>query len=727
MKNFKKHWLPKLIFTLLIIVMGFVGYFLYYLPKDLQKESLMANTVTTILSSVYSTLRLFTMSYDVSQNTKIEGVCLILLQVARFGAILITGTALGRLILPLLKEPQNIYHFQKWKRNGKMGDKRFLLVGYNDENMQLLNSIEAKEKRNNVKVDYKCLVVGEYNGTDNIKAVNEDPVRLIRESIESIFSHPQNEISIIINTKDEETNFCLCHEAVKELLEQLEPIITEKDDHGETREKEHFEYDEGEKKKLVSILDRVRIVVFSGIEYENTYLELRRKSYGTLRYINKARLNAINYVLEHPLTEQMLGNRQYLPGNGLIAKQVRINVFLIGFGHANQQIYAVSSAVNQFISGDDPAIPQSHIAHYYAFDSRDKESFYNLDDTCLRYSRMKKQMDGSEDYLPLPIPPAELEYIPCEIGSAFFYDRIREIVMQSKDTVNYAVIAIGSDLQNIELAQHLAFKKEEYNLPNFVIHCKVRDHRIIESTQNLHHTDFVQILDDKNGVLNMDELLNSKLLKIAKLRNRTYIAESSQSGTADDIDTEADFNWYTMDPNKQDSNLFDVLSLRFKLNLIGMDYRIRGTTKPEEAVDEDEYWSIYAKKSKKDVEPQIDSLIERKAFLLSAHAKENIPRNILTVEEHYRWNAYMIFQGFVPATKSQINAGKIKDYKMRYHANLTTFEGLFDFRKLRAENLNKTEIETDVIKYDFQIMDKAWQSLNDAGYEIYKVTAIPHN
>ena len=97
-----------------------------------------------------------------------------------------------------------------------------------------------------------------------------------------------------------------------------------------------------------------------------------------------------------------------------------------------------------------------------------------------------------------------------------------------------------------------------------------------------------------------------------------------------------------------------------------------------------------------------ESVLEKKDF------ERNLPRMNLAVQEHYRWNDYMIARGFVPAPCAQIMAGKLKSYVgTRYHANLCSFEALLD-RKLMKGNKGG-----DVINYDFKLMDEAYFFLNE--------------
>ena len=99
----------------------------------------------------------------------------------------------------------------------------------------------------------------------------------------------------------------------------------------------------------------------------------------------------------------------------------------------------------------------------------------------------------------------------------------------------------------------------------------------------------------------------------------------------------------------------------------------------------------------------------------------------------------MISKGTVPASKEQILTETVtkadgtqkytngKNYALRRHGNLTTFDGLVEFRKMVAER-DRTEGETllqaeerkDVIKYDYQLLDDAHWLLTKTGHKIIK-------
>ena len=85
----------------------------------------------------------------------------------------------------------------------------------------------------------------------------------------------------------------------------------------------------------------------------------------------------------------------------------------------------------------------------------------------------------------------------------------------------------------------------------------------------------------------------------------------------------------------------------------------------------------------------------------------------------------------IPSTRQQIlnetviSNGRTKhtngkNYALRRHGNITTFDGLVEFRQLIAKRDKCQEVNCDVIKYDYQLLDDAYWLLNKNGYKIVK-------
>ena len=225
------------------------------------------------------------------------------------------------------------------------------------------------------------------------------------------------------------------------------------------------------------------------------------------------------------------------------------------------------------------------------------------------------------------------------------------------------------------------------------------------------------------------------------MRNEVYSVEyavthnEGKSVTEEEIrqiKEKADRNWYEkLTQMERDSNLYGCLSLRMKLNLIGLDYCPESEEK--KGLSESEYMSIYAKNDLPDA-TYYSVTADGKPIIHYGIVFPDSCRKNLAIHEHLRWNSYMISKGTIPATKDQILNEEVydpddgamkktngKNYKLRRHGNLTTFEGLVEFRKMIAKRDSVSEESRDVIKYDYQLLDDAYWFLKKTGYKIYKI------
>jgi hypothetical protein len=245
------------------------------------------------------------------------------------------------------------------------------------------------------------------------------------------------------------------------------------------------------------------------------------------------------------------------------------------------------------------------------------------------------------------------------------------------------------------------------------------------------------IANEKEIVYNIEKIVNDKMTNMAMMRNRIYALEWEMSdGSLKDkqvseqdvqqVFDKADRDWYLSKTQiERESSLYCCLSLRSKLNMMNLDYCLQEENNLP-AISEEEYMRIYAGEDMP------------KYYPLSVQGKKkvNYPidfaqsrRGVLAEQEHYRWNSYMLTKGMIPATKAQIlgeqveKKGKLKytngkNYDVRRHGNITTMEGLLEFRKMIAQRDQKSEEQTDVIKYDYQILDDAHWFLTANGYKI---------
>jgi hypothetical protein len=176
--------------------------------------------------------------------------------------------------------------------------------------------------------------------------------------------------------------------------------------------------------------------------------------------------------------------------------------------------------------------------------------------------------------------------------------------------------------------------------------------------------------------------------------------------------------------------------------------------KDKDALTYDEYIKVYAYNC--EAPKLIKSLtVENKPVVdYSKEMELHNRRTYLAIHEHQRWNSFMISKGLIPSTIEQIfkekKDGKYtngKHYEARRHGNITTFSGLIGFRRLVAYRKNalaledkalgmslienacyddiiKTpqpnELDSDVIRYDYQLLDDAFWLLSENNFKIIR-------
>lgn len=487
-------------------------------------------------------------------------------------------------------------------------------------------------------------------------------------------------------------------------------------------------FDEEGRERLFDFLD---VFIFGDPRYETIYASIVKESFGCIHYKNKYQMIAMNFIDKYPLT-RFMDDRHIDYSTALVNPTTDINVCMIGFGKPNQQIFLTSIANNQFITkkGNDVVLKQ---VNYHIFDKRIAENNKNLNHSYYRYRNECRDIDASE-YLPLPKYPANEMYYHLDINSHLFYRSIKEIVTAKQNDVNFIIVSFNNDLENIDMAKKLIEKCREWNIEDITIFVRVRGR----------HNDY-DIFDEKNVfpigneaecVYNINEITHDQIYRMAHMRNESYDLEyqitSKQMTQVDETfvaknSKDSHRNWFNKTQWERDSSLYCCLSLRSKLNMIGLDYCGKDDNDLP-AMSEEEYIHYYAGNDLP-VTYAIDGY-DRKIVNYTLNFAESTRKN-LAVHEHLRWNSFMISQGMIPASKDQILNEKVekngklkntngKNYELRRHGNLTTYDGLVEFRQMLAKRDGDDEATHDVIKYDYQLLDDAYWLLSKNGYKIIK-------
>ena len=472
----------------------------------------------------------------------------------------------------------------------------------------------------------------------------------------------------------------------------------------------------------------IKVYVFGDPRYEAIYEEIVSSGYGCISYVNKYQKVAMDFIDNYPFT-RFMDERQIDYATSLVREGVDINAVMIGFGKTNQQIFLTSVANNQFITSGKKGVALKKVK-YHVFDKDHAENNKNLNHSYYRY----KNELGQGKYLDLPDYPAEEYYYHLDVNDTHFYNEIRSIVTRSNLDSNFIIIAFGSDLENLDMAQKLLAKKREWGA-SFTIFVKLRrDRKVSDLIEN----GCYPMGDESLVVYDIEKIIGDTTLKMAMLRDERYSIEykaKEDKEALQDPDKvltiihNANRDWYIKKSQmERDSSLYCCLSLRSKLNMMGLD--CCPMSDPRVALTNEEYLDIYADQDKPDTTYYGSEVYGKKIVNYTLDFKDSRRKN-MAEHEHLRWNSYMISKGIVPATIDQIlNETCIvngkerhtngKNYALRRHGNLTTFSGLVEFRKLVANRDKVDEQEKDVICYDYQILDDAHWLLSTVGYKIVK-------
>lgn len=583
---------------------------------------------------------------------------------------------------------------------------KLYIFGNNEKSVALYHSDKTRDK---AVIDTLTPEQCDELYLNNVTYINSTSVEASLRSLLKLAKKLDREYIFVINTGKDQKNITLCRTVIDFINSSREKV----------RDKLYL---------------NLKVYVYGDPKYQALYDDVVENAHGCIHYINKYQRVAMDYIDRYPLS-LFMDERQIDYSTSLVREGVEINVVYVGFGKTNRQIFLASVANNQFLTNGEGG-PVLKKVNYYAFDRRYDQSDKNLNHS---YNRFENEMNtvDAKDYLPLPTAPANKLCRVLNINDPEFYNSIRTICSRSENDANFIVVAYGNDLENLDMAQKLVEKRHEWGFENLQIFVRAFDwskEQTLIKDKNCHF-----IGNETECAYNVEKLLSDKIVKMAKMRNEVYDLEydmTKQNPPVIDAkyvrnnELRANEKWFkSKSQMERDSSLYSCLSLRSKLNLMGLDYCEESAE--GEPLSEDDYLSIYAGNDKPNTQ-KLNLRANDKNIVYYDLKFDEGRRKTMAIQEHQRWNSFMISRGMIPATRHQIlNETKInsegnteytngKNYSLRRHGNLTTFEGLVEFRRMIAERDQKEEAKCDVIKYDYQILDDAYWLLTKAGYKIIR-------
>lgn len=405
------------------------------------------------------------------------------------------------------------------------------------------------------------------------------------------------------------------------------------------------------------------------------------ESRGVITCLDKYDIIAFNFVTEHNFAKYFPADYKNTDGT---VKDVNINLYMFGFGKVNRYLLKEILIINQFIrkTEDGKLAPIPINVHIYDNHEESETDMSMLANGIYKYRKkdfdQKEYFDLPEDYY------SHLSFhFDTAVNSLNVYNEIRKDIKESeKPTVNYFIVALGSDIQNALVAKSLSeyvneISSEKHN--TIFMRAKKRTGLPVFDLKNI-----IPFGED-DGVFDYEKVVNDKTLRKAKIQSLRY---QGVPVTEENLDKE----WTTLSPIKRMSNVSAVMSIPFKLACIGIT--------DEENLTRDKYLSIY--------EADGETPTRNADFFTTAH-ESYTPRDVLAFMEHCRWNAYELSQGVLPKKKSGLDDGKFEKCSPNElrHMNIATHVGLAEFERY-AISVNEKyheKYDTNVVPYDYDLMD----------------------
>lgn len=404
---------------------------------------------------------------------------------------------------------------------------------------------------------------------------------------------------------------------------------------------------------------------------------VKDESRGCIRTFNKHDATAFDFVMHHNFAKYFPKN---LLNDNKTVKDCDINLFVLGFGKFNQAILKDVLIQTQFATVTNGKLtPKRLNVHVYD----DNENYFNLPLSCGIFKYDKSKFNP-EHYFDLPDDYVSNTHwhFNEKAGGAFLtsvYDQIKQASAQ-RPQVNYFIISTGDDCENNQLAQKLYESLENLEATNSMFFVRAQRSAAIPTQKQ----NFIYF-GNENDVLQYRTIVADGVYTLAKRASCAYSNDKNYSNEV----------WADLTPIKQQSNLYFVVGIPFKLSLLGVE---------NYDIDVEKLLAMYDPKNERGNNEYSTKLTGNAALLT--------PRDVLAFIEHERWNAFEFSVGAMPMKKLWAQKlGQNKTDNELYHLCLTTSFGLTEYHDFYVQMMNNPD-DANVIRYDYELFDKVCASLH---------------
>lgn len=455
---------------------------------------------------------------------------------------------------------------------------------------------------------------------------------------------------------------------------------------------------------LLKLPNRQKFFLHADVSYEHSETLIKQivdpnEINANVFLYSKEELLARQFVISNPYTKYL--PKGFIKEDTLMDETKKINVFVLGFDLLNQEVIRASMFTNQFVSKVKNKL-KPNLVNYIIFDENATEDNYNfLNDYKLRYEKMRNNKDS---YIDLCEEVANISFIPYKQTSSKTFEKIQNVIASDKDAYNFFFVSTGDNYQSINLSQkiHSLVRHSDHH-----IFTRVSDFGLIDQNAT---SDIFTYYGDFVSLMTPQVIIGKKLLSLAQAYAYSYNNYSME---------ERKKYWPSLKFIDSYSNIALAMSTRFKLQLLGYDYiHNEHVNETHTVVSEEEFMNRYTEGTMV-INTNIDE-----------YEKPSI-RNYLLYQEHLRWNAFHLLNGYEPMETERItyNGKKIvrKDYDLKLHACIITYEGLSKLALYQKDLATKydeaskaaTSIE-DLYCFDGLVFTSVYKIFQELGYTIIK-------
>jgi hypothetical protein len=411
-----------------------------------------------------------------------------------------------------------------------------------------------------------------------------------------------------------------------------------------------------------------------------------------IRFFSYHQLIAQQLILEYPLTSFL--PRELMDTEKATLDDVTIQYHLLGFGPTNLEIYRHLFVTNQFPPRASKFFGKE--ITNYTKPTIEYNIYRDPTDSLISIPTFMNPIQSKKDYLPHPPISVSIEEIMTSFHDGSFVSQLEKHLKKSHP-YHVIIIAFDDDVVNLRVLQQVLAYLIEKRIYQYHLFVQMTNRDYVQTSQLFKHKNVIAFGFGDYGY-SLNQITNPIFTKIASQIQST-------------LNPSVPFE--SLVGEEKENLLYEAISLRFKLNLMGLDLAVqpKGMTEVNfmKRYDVDEQATFHRShpRAKNDADLNRYKPVAKKL------------RNLLARQEHLRWTANQMTKGYIPMSMEEMLTTKnYVDHQVKKDARLTSFEGLFDLHDYLVHNLSFAFSDADVIYPFFHTMDHLYDILKNTPFQV---------